>query len=591
MRSGRLLFFGVALLLLGGAYRLTQIERTQGRQLRQQAAHQHTATWTIPAQRGDILDCKGRVLAGSIRRPSVFMDPTLIDDPRLAAASVAPALGLDPAELERLILEEKDRAFVWVKRGLTDSELAAFNRVRRAQRLRPFVVRYEPTRAYPYGRLAAQVLGFVGADQAGLAGIEQSFNHVLSGIDGRASSTVDARRRRVRSEAQSYKPPRDGASVVLTIDVHVQQRAEYHLRNVVAEFKPRWATAVVMDPQSGEVLAIATLPDFDPAEPIPSGLSEGERAAAEELLRNRAIADSFEPGSVFKPFIAGPALDAGLTRLDEPFAVNGPTRRFGGRTIHDVHAYGTLPFHQVISKSSNIGMGMLGARCRNQRLHEFVRRFGFGEPTGIRLPGEHSGLVQDFSRWTTYSTQSIPIGQEIAVTPIQIVTAFSVFANDGILYRPRIVRGVIGAAGETREDDSRPITVRRVLAPDVAREFRRQALVEVVTDGTGKRAQISDHQVFGKTGTAQVARPAGGGYVPGAYVGSFVGGAPADRPRVVVLVSLYRPSSASYYGGTVAAPTAAAIIADTLAYMRVPPDSSPAERPAAGSNGARAAAR
>jgi cell division protein FtsI (penicillin-binding protein 3) len=591
MRSGRLLFFGAAVLLAAGAYRLVQIQRTEGRQLRQKAARQHTAAWTIPAQRGDILDCRGRVLAGSVRRPSVFMDPTLIDDPRSAAKSVAPALGLRPAELERLILEKKDRAFVWVKRGLSDDELSAFNRVRRAERLRAFVVRYEPTRVYPYGRLAAQVLGFVGTDQVALAGIEQSFDDALSGIDGHARSTVDARRRQVWSEAEAYLPPRDGGSVVLTIDAHVQQRAEYHLRNAVEAFKPQWATAVVMDPQSGEVLAMATLPDFDPAQPIPPGLGEGERSAAQERLRNRAISDSYEPGSVFKPFVAGPAVDAGLTHMDEMFAVNGPTRRFGARTIHDTHAYGTLPLHKVISKSSNIGMGLLGARCRNERLCEFVRRFGFGEPTGIRLPGEHSGLVQDLSRWTSYSTQSVPIGQEVAITPIQIATAFSVFCNDGILYRPRIVRGVISAAGETVEDASRPIAVRRVLAPEVAREFRRRALVEVVTDGTGKRAQIADYQVFGKTGTAQVARRDGGGYIAGAFVSSFVGGAPAESPRVVVLVSLYRPSRDSYYGGTVAAPTAAAIIADTLAYMRLPPDASRAQKRSAPSSGAPTAAR
>lgn len=576
MRSEQVLFAGVAVLLLGGAYRLARIEQTQGERLRQKARRQHTATWAIPAQRGDILDCKGRLLVGTVRHPSVFMDPTLIDDPRAAARSVAPALGLDPWELERLILEKKDRAFVWVKRALTDKELEAFNRVRRAYKLRAFVVRYEPKRVYPYGRLAAQVLGFVGVEQNGLAGVEQAFDEVLRGANGGRSVTVDVRRRRVRSQAEHYEPPSDGASVVLTIDAYVQQRAEYHLRNAFEEFKPHWATAVVMDPQGGEVLAMVTLPDFDPAQPIPSGLAEHERQLATELLRNRAVCDSYEPGSIFKPFIAAPALDAGLVDIDEPFAVNGPTRRFGRRTIHDVHTYGTLAMHRVISKSSNIGMGLLGARCGNQRLHEFVRRFGFGDLTGIRLPGEHSGLVLDFSRWTKYSTQSIPIGQEIALTPLQIVTAFSVFCNDGVLYRPRVVRGVISAAGETCEDNSRPIAVRRVLLAEVAREFRMRALVEVVNEGTGRRAQIADYQAFGKTGTAQVARPDGGGYIEDEYVGSFVGGAPAELPRVVVLVSLYRPSNGKYYGGTVAAPAAAAIIADTLDYVRMPPDPPPA---------------
>lgn len=572
MRSGQVLFVAVAVLLAGGGYRLVRLEQTRGARLHEKAQRQSTVSWSIPAQRGDILDCKGRVLAGSTRQPSVFMDSTLIDDPWLVALGVAPALNLDPAELRALILDNRDRAFVWVKRGLTDDELAAFNQVRRKLGLRAFVVRSEPKRVYPHGRLAAQVLGFVGAEQQGLAGIEHAFNGVLVGAPGRRSSIVDARRRRVRSEPDEYQPPVDGASVVLTIDAHVQQRAEYHLRNAMEEFKPQWATAVVMDPQAGEVLAMVTLPDFDPAQPFPSELTEAERDAAAERLRNRAICDSYEPGSIFKPFIAAPALDAGLTRIDESFAVNGPTRRFGRRTIHDVHPYGTLALHQVISKSSNIGMGLLGAQCGNEHLHEFVRRFGFGEPTGIRLPGEHSGLVQNLSRWTKYSTQSVPIGQEIALTPIQIVAAFSVFSNDGILYRPRIIRGVIDASGDIVEDDSRPIAIRRVLTPELAREFRLRALVEVVREGTGKLAQIADYQVFGKTGTAQVAAPDGRGYISGAYVGSFVGGAPAELPRVAVLVSLFRPSSGKYYGGTVAAAAVGGIIADTLAYMQVPPD-------------------
>jgi cell division protein FtsI/penicillin-binding protein 2 len=250
----------------------------------------------------------------------------------------------------------------------------------------------------------------------------------------------------------------------------------------------------------------------------------------------------------------------------------------------------------VISKSSNIGMGMVGERCGNERLHEFVRRFGFGAATGIRLPGEHAGLVQSFPRWTSYSTQSVPIGQEIAATQIQLVTAFSVFCNDGILYRPRIVRGVISETGETTEDNSTPVAVRRVLPSALVREFQERALVEVVNDGTGKRAQLEGYQVFGKTGTAQVAQPDGRGYLSDEHVGSFVGGAPAGNPRVVVLVSIYRPSGRKYYGGTVAAPTVREIIADTLEYMQVPPDPSrvdppPEEQDQAAASGAYAQAR
>ena len=219
-------------------------------------------------------------------------------------------------------------------------------------------------------------------------------------------------------------------------------------------------------------------------------------------------------------------------------------------------------------------MGMVGAKCGMERLYRYVRALGFGDITGVGLPGEHTGLVQDFSRWNpSFSPQSIPIGQEIAITPIQIVTAFSVFCNGGVLYRPRIVRGIIGPDGETLADYSRPVAVRRVIDERTADVFRKQALVETVTEGTGKTAKLDEYQVFGKTGTAQIARQGGGhGYLPGKYVGSFVGGAPSDHPRVVALVSIYKPSKEGYYGGTVAAPAVKEILADTLAYMRVPPE-------------------
>ncbi len=572
MRLADCVFALVGLALLGTAYRLVRIEQQRGPALRDDALRRRTATWTVPAQRGEILDCRGRVLAGSTRRPSIFVDPGIVRDPHIEAQGVAEALHIDAADLERLIREKRDSRFVWVRRGVSREELEAFNRVRRAGLSRAFRVRYEPQRVYPFGRLAAQTVGFVGAEQRGLAGIEQMYDTLLVGHDGRGVSTVDVHRRRLRAQRDEYQPPVDGASVVLTLDTYIQQRVEEHLRQAFEEHKPQWAVAVVMDPQSGEVLAMATLPAFDPARPIPPGLDQAGRDEARQRLRNRVIADSYEPGSIFKPFVASAALDAGQTEIDEVFAIHGPTHRFGSRIIHDTHPYDRLTLHEIISKSSNIGMGLLGARCGNRRLFEFVRAYGFGDPTGIGLPGEHPGLVQALKRWTKFSTQSIPIGQEIAVTPIQIITAFSVLCNDGVLLRPRIVRGVVGPSGETIEDNSRPIAIRRVLAADVARTFRLRALVEVVNEGTGKRARLERWQVFGKTGTAQVARPNGGGYIPRAFVGSFVCGAPADCPRVAVLVTLFRPSGGKYYGGTVAAPAAAAIVADVLEYMHVPPD-------------------
>lgn len=571
MRSGLVLFLIVGVLLMGGAGRLVYVEYSHGDQLRAKALHQHTATVSISAQRGEILDCRGRVIAGSIRKPSAFADPRDMEDPGFVAYSIAPVLGLSPAELERMLREKSHDAFVWIKRDLSAEELKAFNELRAARRLRGIGVQFEPERVYPFGRLASQIVGFMRADDIGTAGVEHEFQRYLTGTEGRRSSTVDMHRRRVRSEPDEYQAPQDGASIVLTLDAHIQQRVEHYLADAVEQFKAQWGTAVVMDPRSGEVLAMASVPDFDPAQPFPPGTTEAEVKQLIELTRNRAVADQYEPGSIFKPFIASQALEDRLTRLDEIFVINGPARAFGARTIHDTHTYGSLTLHEVISKSSNIGMGLLGGRLGNSRLYEYVRKMGFGDSTGIELPGEEPGMVHDFSNWTSFSTQSIPIGQEIAVTPIQIVSAFSVFCNGGVLFRPRLVRGIIDADGETLIDNSRPIAIRRVLSPDTVYEFRKRALAETVTTGTGGKARIDDYQVFGKTGTAQIAR--GKAYASGAFVASFVGGAPVEQPRLACIVSIYHPTAGgSHYGGTVAAPTVGAILADALQYLQVPPE-------------------
>lgn len=593
MRGSAVLLAVVALLLAGGATRIAYIQTRQGEALRQRAERQQRVTRVIPARRGEILDTRGRVLAGTVRRSSVFADPYLVRDPRFAAYSVAPVLGLNPTELERQLDTWRDEGlrFVWLQRRVSDEVAAALRSVAESRRLRAFDIQDEPVRVYPQGRVAPHVLGFVGADLQGLAGTEAAFETTLRGTPGRWAAIVDVGRRRVRSRHDEFVPAVDGGTVILTLDAYIQQIAQDVLRRAFDKHKPEAVTAIVMDPQSGEVLAMATLPDFAPDEAIPPNFNQmtpAQREARQALWRNRAVSDSFEPGSIFKPFVAACALEEGLVRLDEVFAINGPVRSFGRRTIRDVHAYGSLTVHEIISKSSNIGMGLIGARCGMERLHRYVRSFGFGDLTGIDLPGEHTGLVQDFSRWNaSFSPQSIPIGQEIAVTPIQVVAAFSVFCNGGLLVRPRIVRGVIGPDGQTWEDWSQPIVVRRVLSEETVAAFRRRALVETVREGSGKSAALDDYQVFGKTGTAQIAAPGGRGYLSGQYVGSFVGGAPSDHPRVVVLVSIYKPTREGYYGGVVAAPVVREIIAETLAYMQVPPESLPERPPARAGGGPR----
>lgn len=580
MIRGLFLFSTVGSLLLAAAGNLLYFALEQAQPYRQQAERQQTAAMVLPALRGEILDCTGRTLAKSVRKRSLFADPGLIHDPAAAAATIAPFVGLKPLQIEQVLRERADRRFAWIKRGLTDAEVAAFEAFERRGTLVGFELQHEPAREYPLARTAAHVLGFVGHEQHGLAGIEQSCDRWLMGVDGLRQVTVDVRRRRIGEDAAAEKPARDGATVMLTLDAHLQQRTEAHLKAAVDEAKAEWGCAVLMDPHSGEILAMAVYPDFDPMAPFPASSDSAQRSRAEERIRNRAVADAFEPGSVFKPFVASKALDERLVRLDEMFSIAGPARNFGRRTIHDTHAYSALALYEIISKSSNIGMALVGARCGNQKLFDFVRDFGFGQCTGVELPGEHQGIVLNLPDWTAYSTQSIPMGQEISVTPLQLATAFCVLANDGILYRPRIVRGVVGPDEQVLWDNSQPIAVRRVLRSETNREFRLKALTEVVRSGTGTRAKLDDYQVFGKTGTAQIAAKDRRGYAGGQYVGSFVGGAPAEFPRLVAVVSIYRPSGAAYYGGTIAAPAVGAILADALHYLHVPPDG-PATNPLA----------
>lgn len=573
------------LLLVGGGVQLARIELRQGDTLRTRAQRQQTSTWTIPALRGEIWDAHGRVLAGTVRRPSIFVDPFCVSNPTFAAHSLAPFVGRSAAELEQLLVEQKEKRFVWLARRIAtddyDGFVQRFEALCRARGLRGFGVQSEGFRVYPQGPVAPHVLGFVGIDLQGLAGIEQNYDKILNGKPGQQAATVDAVRRRLRSE--NYIPPEDGATIVLTLDTYLQQFVQTKVRATLEKHAATWVSALVMDPYSGEILALATAPDFDPAHAVPEGfekLSPKRQEAAAEIWRNRVIADAFEPGSIFKPFIASAALEDKLTRLDEVFNIQGPVHSFGGRLIRDTHAYDVLTMHQVISKSSNIGMGMLGARCGMKRLHDYLEKFGFGSPTGIHLPGESPGIVRPLESWNPrYSPQSIPIGQEVSVTQIQLLTAFSTVCNGGKLMQPRIVRGIIGVDGQTLEDRSEPIVIRQVLSPATAEAFRLRALVETVREGTGKQAALDDYQVFGKTGTAQIARRDGRGYEPNAYVGSFLGGAPASWPRVAVLVSVYRPTKEGYYGGVVAAPVVKEIIAEVLDYMRVPPEIQDADRP------------
>jgi len=566
--AGRRLRIGVALIFLSGlvgifalvAGRIVQLAGPAGDRLRSLANRQHTVTLPLPARRGRILDCRGRMLAGSMLVPSIYADPGLIKDIEATAARLERIVGIPAGEIATVIAARRHRRFVWIRRFVTTRQAEEVKRLR----LAGVAVMLEPRRCYPMGQLAAHVLGFVGAEGRGLEGLEYRYDRYLQGKAGRKVCWRDAAGRIIGLVPRGYQPPQPGCDLLLNIDAFVQYTAEQALEEAVRHFEAAGGVAIVTEPDTGQILALACRPAFDP---------NYFRDAPESTLRNRAVTDPVEPGSTFKPFIAAAALQEGLVRPGETFYCHDGAYRMGRRILHDHHPYGKLTFEQVVAKSSNIGMALIGQRLGNARMWRYLRLFGFGSRTGIDLPGEAVGIVLPLSRWTSYSTGSVPMGQEVAVTPVQLITAFNALVNGGLLVQPKVVRAVVAPDGSIVLDRTRPTVIRRVLSPATARYMARVVLKAVVNEGTGRRARLARWQVIGKTGTAQVAMPGGGGYIPDAYVSSFLAAAPASNPKVSVLVMVFRPNrKIGHYGGTVAAPAARKILAATLEYLGVPPE-------------------
>jgi len=543
------------LLLAALIGRVVQLQLSQGPKLRTLARRQQVGKRPLLARRGTIRDCQGRILAGTSIQPSAFVDPNIVQHPDVLAMLAGSILHLDPEQITVKINSNRDKRFVWLKRRISKSERDALSQ----QRVRGLGVIDEAVRHYPMGPLAAHVLGYVSRDNRGLDGLELKYDAMLKGQDGREQFVEDAAGRPIWLVQNGYKEPVDGQHLILTLDAAIQAFAEQALAEACEKYRAACGSAIVMDPKTGEILAMANWPAFDPNRffEYPS-----------EVRRNRAITDPYEPGSVFKPFVAAAALAAGVVQWDEVIYCHQGSCTFGRRVLHDHHPYGDLSFQQIVVHSSNIGMAVLGQRLGNRRLYQAVRNFGFGSRLGVDMPGESPGIVLPFRAWTQYSTTSVPMGQEIATTTLQLITAFAALANDGLMCRPKIVRGIIGTNGQVVKDLTEPQIIARVFEPQIARAMVRGVLRAVVAEGTGRRAEIPGMEVFGKTGTAQIAKPGGGGYLRRKYVASFMGGAPVWDPQVVALVSIREPDpNIGYYGGTVAAPAVKAILAGTLDYL------------------------
>jgi len=544
---------GVAWLVVIG--RLVQLQVWHQAELEHRAQRQREFVEEIAPRPGDIFDRQGRLLATSVRTRSLYVIPSHIARPWTVAQQLAGALQLDGDDLFERVGRHADKHFLWVKRRLSDDEVERIRELNLGGDWWGF--RDEFRRVYPQGAVAAQVIGLRDIDGKGRGGIEESCDAALQGTPGRRVLTRDALGRVIDVCDDPAHPAADGKPVLLTLDTVVQLFAERELDRLVAEWKPESCCAVVLNPHTGDVLAMASRPTFDPNHP---------ENASEDAWKNRAIADIYEPGSTIKPCFVAYGLDQAVLSTDDHFYGERGVYRMGKRLLHDHHPYGDLSLTDVLVKSSNIGMAKIGERLGNQRLHDAATAFGLGRKTGIELPGELPGILRPLGEWTSYSTGSVPMGHEIAVTPLQLITAHAALANNGKLRRPRLVVSQDRDLAELH-DVNQPI-----ISPAVAKWLIEGPMHEVITRGTGRLAQVPGYHLFGKTGTAQCLSP-NGGYLHGRYISSFLCGAPLENPRALVLVMVNQASGGGEaFGGRVAAPTAAEILRQTLVYLRVSPD-------------------
>ena len=520
------------------------------------ARKQQERTVELAPRRGAIVDRDGRPLAVTTTVESVFAIPSDIDEPGKVARALAPLVRQSAAELRRK-LADRERDFVWVARRVS-AETAAEVRRRALPGVR---LLKESARRYPEGSLAASVVGYVGTDSQGLGGLEHSWDDEVRGRPARVTVLRDAAQRSYAIQPGGAGRATDeveGASLRLTLHAGLQHVAERELAAVRAETGARAASAVVLDPVSGEVLAMASVPSFDP--------NRWNESDAQER-RCRPIADAYEPGSTFKVVTAAAAIEAGTLRPDDVVDCGGGSLTIGRTTIreHGRAAWAALPLVDVLAHSSNVGAAHIGLGLGKAEFHRAVRAFGFGRKTGIDLEGENGGLLREPSAWSALSLPTISFGQEIGVNALQLARAFAAIANGGVLPTPHLVAEVAkpGEAPERRAAAPGP----RAVSERTAATMRR-LLVKVVEEGTGRKAAVPGFTVAGKTGTAQKAVP-GAGYSADKYVASFFGFLPAERPRAVVGVLVDEPRGRTY-GGDVAAPVFAAIASEVMRVLGEP---------------------
>lgn len=541
-------------LFMASGYRSFELQMLQSEKLSAGAKKQHSRVYKMPPVRGTLLDRNKKPLATSVWATSIYLNPKEVKDPHKLARTISKPLGLPREKLIGLTRSKKP--FVWIKRGEdpgTAKKIKALN-------LPGVGFTEEQKRIYPKGALLGQAIGFTNVDLKGVEGLEYGFEKMLAGKPATARIRTDGRGNRIsdvllNTKEQSTK----GNDVLLTVDSNIQHITETALEKGVKEAKADRGAVLLMNPQTGEILSMASYPFFDPNR-------FGE--FPQETIKNLPVWMSFEPGSTLKVFLAATLLEEEMGDENTEYDCENGKRKIGPKVIKDVHGHGILTVSETITYSSNICAWKMGRTLGKKKLHDSLRNFGFGDTVGVDLPGEARGKIQNLRNWGDLELATISFGQGISVTSIQLATALSSIANGGYLMKPYIVKKIISPEGKVLMEKN-PELVKKVISYDTASKVT-GILEQVVERGTGKNAAISGYRVAGKTGTAQMPDPETGTYHESRYLSSFIGFAPADDPRLALVVIVENPRTHTY-GGVIAAPIFKSITEKVLFYMQIPP--------------------
>jgi cell division protein FtsI/penicillin-binding protein 2 len=552
--------FGFIMLFSGFSLRLIYLQMVKHDEYAGLAAEKHVDKQPILAERGNILDANNEVLANNIPVETVVADATHLTNVDATAEIVSAELKLSGPETSEKL--HTDRRYIVLKREVPKATADSLREKLRAQNLRGIYFEQDATRIYPNGSMLSHVIGFIDFEHHGIQGVEASTDQYLRGQDGYRYIEHNRAGQELVLYRGQERAPRNGYQVHLTVDLNLQNIVENELDAAIREYSPKKATIILMRPQTGEILAMANRPTFD--------LNRRSDAKPEQM-KNRAITDMMEPGSTFKIVTAAAALNEHKFAIDSTVFCENGTWNYGGTPLHDHAAFADLSVKDILIKSSNIGAAKLAVSLGDQKFYEYIRRFGFGERTGVELPGEIPGLIRSPQSWSKISITHIPMGHEIGVTPLQMATAMCAIANGGKLMTPRIVKSITTSDGKTVSSLS-PIALRQVITPQTAHQIG-QALRGVVSDrGTAAAAAVPGFTIAGKTGTAQKVGPHGG-YEKGKEVVSFCGYLPADHPEFVGLVVLddAQTKPEQNYGGTVAGPIFSRIAEKAARYLDLEP--------------------